>query len=210
MSPEKNTDAEIPYSRLNPADWDAPGEFERLIGEVREGSEEAAWDLFERVGPHVQRIVHKMINRELRSKFDSLDFVQSVWASFFFNRQSIADFTDPRELIRFLVAMARNKVITEHRRRILTEKYDVRRDRSATTMTPEMEETQVYPEPSPSQFAMARECWHQMVDGKPDIYREVVIRKYMGETHDEIALALRINRRTISRILGRMLPKESA
>ena len=77
-------------------------------------------------------------------------------------------------------------------------------------MTPEMEETQVYPEPSPSQFAMARECWHQMVDGKPDIYREVVIRKYMGETHDEIALALRINRRTISRILGRVLPKESA
>jgi RNA polymerase sigma factor (sigma-70 family) len=210
MSPENKMDDASTNSPLDFSDWSAPGEFERLIGEVREGSQDAAWDLLERVGPHVQRVVHKMLNRELRSKFDSVDFVQAVWASFFINRQKIAEFTEPSQLIRFLVGMARNKVISEHRRRILTEKYDVRRERPDAMANPAIEETQVYPAPSPSQFAIARECWHQLIDGQPEMYRQIVVRKYMGESHDEIAMALRINRRTITRILDRLLPKESA
>lgn len=192
------------------SDWSAPGEFERLIVAVREGSQEAAWDLLERVGPHVQRVVHRMLNRELRSKFDSMDFVQAVWASFFVNRRQIVTFTRPEQLIGFLVGMARHKVITEHRRRILTEKYDVRREKTNAMDTATVEETQVHPAPSPSQFAVARECWNRLIDGQPELHRQIVVRKYMGDSHDEIAATLGINRRTITRVLGRLLPRESA
>jgi RNA polymerase sigma factor (sigma-70 family) len=190
-------------------EWSVPGEFERLIDGVREGSQEAAWDLLERIGPHVHRIVRRMLNRELRSKFDSMDFVQSVWASFFVNRRQIAGFTRPDQLIGFLVIMARNKVVSEHRRRILAVRHDVRREKPADEI-PAVEETQVDPEPSPSEFAIARECWHKIVDGQPELHRQIVLRRYMGDTHEEIAEMLGINRRTITRVLHRLLPREPA
>lgn len=190
--------------------WSNPGEFDRLMEEVRAGSQDAAWELLERVGPHVHRVVHRMLNRELRSKFDSMDFVQAVWASFFVNRRQIAAFARPEQLIGFLVAMARNKVIGEHRRRMMTAKYDVRRETAGAAEVGSISETQVHPEASPSQFAMARECWNQLVSGQPELHQQIVVRKFMGDTHEEIAANLGINRRTITRILNQLVPYEQA
>lgn len=190
--------------------WSSPGEFDRLMDEVRNGSQDAAWELLERVGPHVHRVVHRMLNRELRSKFDSMDFVQAVWASFFVNRRQICSFARPEQLIGFLVAMARNKVVQEHRRRMQTVKYDVRREAAGANEIGSISETQIHPEPSPSQFAMARECWNQIVTGQPELHRQIVMRKYMGDTHEEIAEHLGINRRTITRILNQLVPFEQA
>ena len=189
--------------------WSTQFDFDRLMRDVRDGSQDAAWELLERIGPHVERVVHKLLNRELRSKFDSMDFVQAVWASFFVNRREITTFTHPEQLIRFLVLTARNKVICEHRRRMLTIKHDVRRDEMNISRITEVEEMQLPPEPSPSQFAIARECWNQMIDGQPELNRQVVMRKYMGDTIEEIATALRVNRRTVTRILGGLLPAKS-
>lgn len=53
-------------------------DFFYLIGRVREGSEDAAWQLVERYGGHIRRTVRRALDPRLRSKFDSLDFVQSV------------------------------------------------------------------------------------------------------------------------------------
>ena len=211
MLPEKNLDSLGPPSELvSDACSTLEGEFDRLIDEIRDGSQDAAWDLLERVGPHVQRVVHKMLSRELRSKFDSMDFVQAVWASFFVNRRQIVTFTRPEQLIRFLISMARNKVITEHRKRIMTEKYDVRREKSSAINDPDAVESQMPTGPSPSQYAVARECWQQLLRDKPELSRQIVLRKYMGESHEEIAAKLGINRRTITRVLGEILPRESA
>ena len=53
----------------------------------------------------------------LRSRFDSLDFLQSVWGSFFRRVQDgPADFEDARHLVAFLAKAAKNKVIDEYRR----------------------------------------------------------------------------------------------
>ena len=198
-----------PVSSGSPV-WSTQFEFDRLMRDVRDGSQEAAWELLERVGPHVERVVHKLLNRELRSKFDSMDFVQAVWASFFVNRREIATFTHPEQLIRFLVSMARNKVIGEHRRRLLTIKRDVKREELTISRISEAEEMQMRSDPSPSQYAIARECWQRMIDGQPELNRQVVMRKYMGDTNEEIAAALSINRRTVTRILGKLLPQKSA
>ena len=53
--------------------------FRSLICHVREGSEDAAWDLVEQYGEAIRRAVRRALNERLRSKFDSLDFVQLVW-----------------------------------------------------------------------------------------------------------------------------------
>jgi len=47
-----------------------------LMRRVSRGSEDATWELIERFGRAIQRAVRRALNKELRRKFDSLDFVQ--------------------------------------------------------------------------------------------------------------------------------------
>ena len=64
----------------------------------------------------------------LRSRFDSLDFLQSVWGSFFRRmRTSPTDFEDSRHLVAFLARAAKNKVIDEYRR-AASRKQDMHRE----------------------------------------------------------------------------------
>ena len=80
-----------------PLDDSAPsekdhGEFALLMQSVREGSQEAARTLFERYGPHIRRVVRRKLHQKLRPQFDSVDFVQDVWASFFAQQGRQASF----------------------------------------------------------------------------------------------------------------------
>ena len=54
--------------------------------------------------------MRRVLSPELRSKFDSLDFVQWVWLSFFRVRDKADRFERPEHLVKFLAGMARNKV----------------------------------------------------------------------------------------------------
>ena len=81
-------------------------DFCRLMGRVGEGSEDAAWELVARYGEQIHRTVRRVLNIKLRSKFDSLDFVQLVWKSFFQVRNKCDRFHRPEELAAFLVTMA--------------------------------------------------------------------------------------------------------
>ena len=56
-------------------------EFASLMRRLRDGSEEAAWELVERFSSSVQRVIRRSLNEQMRSKFDSIDFVQAVWFS---------------------------------------------------------------------------------------------------------------------------------
>ena len=71
-------------------------DFQLLIRQVREGSQEAAWDLIERYGNHIQRFVRRRLPSALRQKFDSEDFIQSAWASIFMKRSRLVRFQDQR------------------------------------------------------------------------------------------------------------------
>ena len=85
-------------------------DFRDLMRRVHEGSEDAAWQLVGQYGDPIRRAVRRALNARLRSKFDSLDFVQLVWSSFFRDRGRLDRFNHPEELVAFLVTMARNKV----------------------------------------------------------------------------------------------------
>ena len=62
---------------------DANDEFRALMQRLREGSDEAAWQLVEQYGEPIRRAVRRALSARLRPQFDSLDFVQLVWSSFF-------------------------------------------------------------------------------------------------------------------------------
>ena len=92
---------------------DLPGFLQR----IQSGDESAARELLQRYEPEVRLVVRRQLPRLLRSRFDSLDFLQSVWGSFFRRmRDAPTDFEDSRHLVAFLARAAKNKVIDEYRR----------------------------------------------------------------------------------------------
>ena len=97
-------------------------DFRGLLNRVKEGDDSAAWELVERYGEDIRNAVRRSLNQRLRPKFDSLDFVQLVWSSFFRKDTHAERFGCPEELVAYLVAMARNKVGMETRRRLSIKK----------------------------------------------------------------------------------------
>src|ERR1051326_5719513 len=91
--------------------------FAALMDRVRAGSQDAAWEIIERFGKQIKQVVRRRLNGLLRSQFDSTDFVQVVWLSFFRHPDMMRTFSSPSELASFLEVMARNKVTDETRRR---------------------------------------------------------------------------------------------
>ena len=176
--------------------------FGGLLEQARQGSDEAAWDLVELYGPHVLRTVRRTISQEIRGKFDSEDFAQAVWASFFAASRQFNAVTEPRQLVGLLTKMARNKVIDEVRRRMQTQKYSVQRERVIS----EFEEATPLEsrDPTPSQFAIARERWVQLLQSQPERDRQIIRLRLMGKTNRSIAQELQISERTVRRVIDRM------
>ena len=85
-------------------------DFGTLMAQVQEGCTEAAQKLHEVYGPHILRAVRRRLHQRLRSKYDSLDFVQDVWASFFGDVPQKYTFAQPEDLVAFLSGMAQKKV----------------------------------------------------------------------------------------------------
>ena len=179
--------------------------FDELVARLREGSQDAAWDLVELYGPHILRVVRRSLTREIRPKFDSQDFVQAVWASFFTHRDRFLDIDKPEQLVGLLAAMARHKIVDEVRRRLETQKHNVRRERSMDDSNVVVKESLVSDDPTPSQIAMARERWRQIMDQQPPQNRQIVNLRLAGETHQAIAKALGISKKTVQRVLQRIL-----
>ncbi|HWE38064.1 MAG TPA: sigma-70 family RNA polymerase sigma factor, partial [Isosphaeraceae bacterium] len=61
----------------------APGDIRGFIERIRAGDEEAARELLQRYEGKVRLVVRRQLPKLLRSRFDSLDFLQSVWGNFF-------------------------------------------------------------------------------------------------------------------------------
>ena len=106
--------------------FDEATQFAGLMERVERGEQQAAWELLEAYGSHLQRYVRRSLSREMRStRFDSVDFVQVVWASFFREPEKLRRITSPAELMAYLAALARNKVVTEVRKEVHTQKRDM-------------------------------------------------------------------------------------
>src|SRR4051794_15485658 len=75
-----------------------------FLARIQAGDEEAARELLARYEAEVRLVVRRQLPRLLRSRFDSLDFLQSVWGSFFHRVRTTgpAEFEDSRHLVAFL------------------------------------------------------------------------------------------------------------
>ncbi|MGE0606826.1 MAG: RNA polymerase sigma factor [Pirellulales bacterium] len=179
-------------------------EFHSLLAAAREGSQPAVARLLDEFGPTVLRAIRRKLARQLRTRFDSLDFVQAVWGSLFADPRLLADIESPVSLARLLTAMAENKVIEQFRRQLQTKKRDMRRDQSlqgsAIFATDEVADRH----PTPSHLVIAEERWEQLLAAVPSRHRPILYLRRDGMPQQEIAEKLKLSQRTVARVLSRL------
>jgi RNA polymerase sigma factor (sigma-70 family) len=176
-------------------------EFQDLMRRVRAGSNDAARELLETYGPHVVRVVRRRMSHELRSRFDSLDFAQAVWASFYAQRSRWEEVNDPQALMGRLATMARNKVISEYRRRVLAQCRAIQRERTLEPRDESAEEVLVGGDPSPSQAFLAKDTWERLLANQSPLNQQVLRLRLAGLNCQEVGDRLSMNPRTVRRIL---------
>jgi RNA polymerase sigma-70 factor (ECF subfamily) len=181
--------------------------FQALLRQVQQGSHEAARELYETYVEHVLRGVRLRLWQRMRSRFDSQDFAQQVWASFFIEPGSLPRFQTPDELVHFLMGMAANKVTGEGRH-LLTQKNNIQRELRIDAMAPAAESHPASRDPTPSAVAVYHEQYGRLVEGQPPSVRRIVERRVEGMTFDEIAAELEIDESTARRVMKRLKRQE--
>lgn len=183
-------------------------DFPGLIRRVQSGCSQAARELHELYGPHVERTVRRYLHQKLRSKFDSTDFVQDVWASFFVEAPE-KRFETPQELVAFLTRMARNKVAEAVRTRMQRQKYNINRERPLQP-SPTGSLPFAAVQPTPSEVLMGREAWDNLLQGLPLVHRRILLMLREGKSPDRIAEEIGVSRKTVSRVIRKAFPDEES
>jgi RNA polymerase sigma factor (sigma-70 family) len=183
----------------DPARHDA-SDVSAFLARIQGGDEDAARELLTRYEAEVRLVVRRQLPRLLRSRFDSLDFLQSVWGSFFRRvRSGPAEFEDSRHLVAFLARAAKNKVIDEYRR-AASQKQDMHREEPlwGDGLRPRDVPADV---DSPSEVAQAREVFGRLQALVPEERRSILELKAEGLSSRDVGDRLGISERTVQRVL---------
>ncbi len=184
--------------------------FQRLISEMRAGSNEAAWELVRLYGPHVQAVVSRRLNPTLRRTFDTEDFVQAAWASMLRTMPRFKDLDEPRRFIGLLATIACRRLTNEVRRKTPADPDKVQPGPGNDRQRSGLAETQPGLDATPSQMAIARERWEKIVGNLEPKHKEVIELRMCGMTYGEIAKRAGVNERTARRVIERATEQRDA
>jgi RNA polymerase sigma factor (sigma-70 family) len=177
--------------------------FRSLLAQVQQGSDEAARELYETYVKYVLKCVRHKLWHKMRSQFDSQDFVQQVWASFFDERRNLPDFQTPEDLTNYLLAMTRNKVAAAGRRRRAQKRdmeLEIRIEEENDLVGPHPASR----DPTPSAVAVAAETRQRLVELQPQQVRTIAQLRAAGHTFAEIAAELAIDESTARRAIRQL------
>jgi RNA polymerase sigma-70 factor (ECF subfamily) len=167
---------------------DEPNPFTDFMRRIRAGDEQAAAELLRHYEPFIRREVRFRLGaRRLNRLFDSQDICQLVLASFFVRAAAGQyDLDEPGQLLKLLVAMARNKLAAQVRNQ-----QRRRRDNRRTTQGGGEElETVAAAGPTPSQVFAGNELLEQVRMRLSDEERQLADLR--AEGHDWPAIAARV------------------
>jgi RNA polymerase sigma-70 factor (ECF subfamily) len=178
--------------------------FSECMARAKGGDPTAIREILARFEGEVRIMVRARLPKKLRTQFDSIDFVQAVWQSFFSDfRGDARHFENEQDLRKFLAGVARNKVFEQHRRLTRTEKYDLAREERLYVRRGDRDILRdvISPDPSPSQNAQASDRLEQLVAGRSPLEVRVITLRHQGATFAEIAAITGLNERTARRII---------
>jgi RNA polymerase sigma factor (sigma-70 family) len=184
-------------------------EFEKLMGEVASGSEDAIWQLAQTYTPYIVRTVRLSLSPKLRSKLDSQDVAQTLWASLLLKRTELARLKTPQQLIAYLAKATKHKVI-DAARHYRTQKHDITREQSLDKGEPadahggnqhNARNRLFSRETSPSTAASLRERFNSVLTNATERDRKILHLRLRGCTFATISLKLKIDERTARRAI---------
>ncbi|MGH7199663.1 MAG: RNA polymerase sigma factor [Planctomycetaceae bacterium] len=177
-------------------------EFLQLMDEVRAGSAEAVDRLLERYGPYILTVVRRRLGRTLRSKFDSQDFQQSVWKSFFADLAMYDHLKHPGQLARLLAKIASGKVIDQQKRLLRTPSNRDHSERSLDVDGPH--QAALAAGPTPSTVVSAREQLERLMNNSSALVSKMVRLRADGKTFEEIGRTVGVSERTVRRTFRKL------
>ncbi|RUL87115.1 RNA polymerase sigma factor [Tautonia sociabilis] len=178
--------------------------FAELVRRAKAGDEQALNALLSEFEDDVRLAVRRQLPRVLRTQFDSMDFVQLVWASVFAGEAvDPTRFDNPQHLRAFLTGVAWNKVREEYRRRTRTRKYDIGREEPLYVRRGDREEPREVPspEPTPSQNLQEIDRMEQLTAGRSGPEAEALRLRSLGLTLEEVAARVGLSERTVRRLI---------
>jgi RNA polymerase sigma factor (sigma-70 family) len=185
-------------------------EFAELMQRVRAGSPEATRELVQRYGKEIQLFIRRRLSPRLRPQFDSLDFAQDAWASFFHLPPERYTFATPRELCYFLTRLARYKLIDIYR----SQQAQKRNRHGTEPLRPQTDEDAgnepAGRQPTPSQLAVAEEQWDRITQDIEPMFRRALEMLRQGHSREEVARVLNVPASTIKSVLQRLKNKRKA
>jgi RNA polymerase sigma-70 factor (ECF subfamily) len=172
---------------------------ERLIADLSSADVQAAQAALDQYEPFLRMVVRKQLGRALRSKFDSLDVVQSIWADLL-TAAAREDwrFRDPTQLRAFLARVARNRLIDQRR----MHRQAMERVRSMESLSP-VDEPRAS-NPRASEVVRGRELWDHLLASCRPAHRRVLRLRLEGRSLAEIAERCALHEGSVRRILYRL------
>ncbi|MFM7319428.1 MAG: RNA polymerase sigma factor [bacterium] len=183
-----------------------------LIDRVRSGDEEAMGELFAEFQYEIQIFVRYKLPRQLRTRYDSMDFVQSVYQSIMvdWRNKPPEDFATADRVKDYLKGTAHNKILEIFRRETKSQRFGVSREVSMVVRgsdSADGQEQVIEPagsDPTPSQHVQAQDVLNKLTRGKPPIYRQIALLRREGMTYGEIAEAVGLSERSVKRKLDEL------
>lgn len=184
--------------------------FAELMEAVRSGSEEAAWTIAELYTPHLLRAVRANFPQAIRSKVDSVDIVNTLWASLLLKRQRLEGISDPAQLVALLSSAARNRVIDEHRKYTTSAARNIQQETATYSDDRPLQVTGMTEEgmrrggaDTPSQVAICREKWRRLYESLSDRDRAIIQHRIGGKSPSEIEHSIPgVSERTARRVIA--------
>ncbi len=180
-------------------------QLDRLLEKLNNGDASAAEQVFRTYEPYLHMLVRRQLRSPLRSKFDSMDVVQSVWADLIEGMGGAGwHFADRAQLQAFLVRLARNRFIDRYR------KHRTAISREEPLMDSSRADAIVDDTPRPSELAQRNELWDQMLTLCPPAHHELLRLKRQGLMLAEIASRTGLHESSVRRILYDLAKKVAA
>jgi len=175
-----------------------------LLAKAKAGEPQAVQDLFDQYADLLLKVIRARMTPEMRSAWDSVDFLQLARFKLHGCNIEDKDFETPQAFLAYMIRIAQNEVGQVKRQRANRTKGNVNKEVPIETLTPTEAEKLVDREPKPEETQMADEQWRRALQRMPALYRAFAVRLRDGYTHKEIAAEFDVSERTVGRALNRL------
>ncbi len=173
---------------------DAP--LDTLLEKLIHGDPDAAELVFRDLEPYLRAMVRSRLSPPLRSKFDSMDVVQSAWTDVLKGfRERQWEFKDQAALKAFLARVTYRHFVNECRR------HSTALEHEQPLPSKEARGFPASGQPRPSEVAQADELWETLMKLCAPAHREILLLKQQGLPVAEIAARVGMHEGSVRRIL---------